>query len=1215
MSVKINVKQSGYLKLQFILIVLIGVFHSCTLSASKTTVYGLIVNYIENPIGIENNGIVFGWKMDSKTIGQSQESYQIVVSNESGNEIWDSGQVSSDLSVAIPYSGPELDLETQYYWDVTISCSNGELAKSEKAYFETGTDFGNASWIYYKPTIQNCFDNDYRIKVTPTIQKDGFTLYFGIKNEENRFVWNFSGNTLTASKETQTGAIELGKANLNGIVSQNVPFDLTITVTDKTITTSINDKEVNRINHSFPIEKPYVGLMASAAQTDSRTRTVTNPAQSAIFKNLTITIDGVSEKVEESTISLVVPETQQSTGGFPGTRGGPQGETFFQKEYKGELVEYLEESTAMPLFRTEQALNGDVKSARLYITSLGIFDAFINGKEVMQTKDDGTLLDDVFSPGWTNYNDYIYYRTYDVTNYLNDESVAIGAEVGTGWYAGIIGREYYGEIGASGVNELSLLAKLVINYTDGSQDVISTNTEDWVASEDGAILSNDFFSGEVYDARLESNVKGWNTTGFDASNWSKVSKLDYNPILVGGDENTAYMLEELRISPKASEETFIYDPENIDFSSGLTYGEVVPVNVDPQKEIKLEKGKRLMIDIGQNIAGVSGISVSGPAGTMVKLAGAEMLNDGKDNSNVPNGGGSCGPKGTLYWTGLTRARETDENWYTDTYYLNDEAIQDYRASFTFHGFRYLEISTDEDIVIHSIYAQPITSVQKQTGNIVTNNEDVNRLFLNTLWSQMGNHITIPTDCPNRSERLGWSGDIVVFAETALYNFDAFNFMKNYMDIAVNYNDNNAGKFGTTMPGASNGDAVSSGGFGGGSTNAGWTDVGIILTWALYQQTGDISVLEENYDMLAEYMDGIMEEGLKAGFGDWVALQTTSGDFMAGVYQAYDAIIMSKMAEAVGNSSDSKKYMGEYERMRDFLAERYVDEDANLLSVTADNVTGGGFMGTGIIQDNSQTSILWALKMGLYNSEDEKEIFIKNLLANIDNVGGSVRNGQGEKTLSTGFLGVNVLLPVLSENGLTNTAYDLLLQNEQPSWLYEVEQGATTTWERWNAYSDVNSFESNGMNSFNHYAYGAVAEWMFEYMAGIQKNEINPGFKNIILQPTLDNGNQNNDQERITEVDGEYDSYYGKIVSSWTSNEGHLKTYKTVIPSNTTATLYLPTSGVLIDNFEFISGVTFVGLTDRNGNKVAEFELASGGYQFEVENGSLSVEIIDGYTTD
>ncbi len=1182
-----------------------------------TRITDLTVNYSEDPIGIEKDGMLFSWKMKSDVVGMSQKEYQIVVTNDKDVEIWNSGLVTSNLSVAIPYEGPELSLETGYHWIVSVTCSDDKVITSKKAYFETGTSFKDAEWIYYEPVVENCFKNSMSIKVKPTIIENGFTLYFGIKNDDNRFAWSFTKTSLVATKINPVGNVQLDNVELASIVKEKVPFDLIITAEDKKITTLINGKEISIINNEYPIERPYVGLFVAQEQTDFRTRRIVSPAQSAKFDNLILTVDDNSEQIGESSFTLTPPKPNPADrGGFrPGA--APGGVTFIQQEFNGKPVEYLEESTVMPLFRTEKELAGKVKSARLYISSLGIFDAFLNGKEVMQVTKEGKVLDDIFSPGWTNYNDYIYYRTYDVTDYLDGKKVAIGARVGNGWYAGLIGREYYGDIGKKGENELSIIAKLVVDYADGTQEIITTNTDDWSVSVDGPVLMNDLFIGEIYDARLEKNVEGWKEINFDASNWSKVSKLqNYNPNLIGGNENTAYMLEELRIIPKSSEDTYIFDPENIDFSTGLDYGQVITETVDPGKDIKLEKGKKLMVDLGQNIAGVTGISVSGPEGTQIRLQGAEMLNDGKKNPNKARGAGSCGPKGTLYLTGLTRAREYENDWYTDVYYLNDQEVQDYRASFTFHGYRYLEITTDNDIVIHNIYAQPMTSVTKQTGIIETNNETVNRLFKNTLWSQMTNHITIPTDCPNRSERLGWSGDITVFAETALYNFDAFNFMNNYMEIASNYVGNNDGKFGSTMPGPSEGAGGSEGGFFGGRTNAGWTDVGIILTWALYLQTGDIAVLEENYDLLAAYMDELIEEGLRAGYGDWVALQTTSGVFMAGVYQAYDAVLMSKIAEAVGKKSDAEKYKAEYERMRGLLYKKYVDDNANLLSVTADNITSGGFMGTGIIQDNSQTSILWALKMGLYNSEEEKEIFIKNLIENIDNVEGKVRAGQGEKTLSTGFLGVNVLLPVLTENGLANTAYDLLLQDEQPSWLYEVNQGATTTWERWNAYSHINSFEDNGMNSFNHYAYGAVGEWMFEYMAGIQKDDETPGFKNIILQPTIDRGSAYNDQPRIKEVSGEYESYYGKIKSGWISDENNLKYYEAIVPPNTTATLYLPLDEVITENscnlFNDIKGVTFSGITKRNGIEAAEFHLLSGGYKFEIENENLVAKLLEGY---
>jgi alpha-L-rhamnosidase len=712
--------------------------------------------------------------------------------------------------------------------------------------------------------------------------------------------------------------------------------------------------------------------------------------------------------------------------------------------------------------------------------------------------------------------------------------------------------------------------------------------------------------GEVYDARLEAKVKNWNKLGFNDSNWKPVSKLDFTTRLIGGDENTAYLSEDLRIKPKTTNDTYIYDPEKVNFTSGLKFGEVIPEKVNPAKEIKLAKGKKLMIDLEQNIAGLAGLSVSGKTGTRITMRGAEMLNDGKNNPKVEKGG-SCGPKGTLYWTGLSRGRSSEDNWYTDVYYMNDEPVQNYRASFTFHGFRYLEIYADNDIVLQHVYAQPITSVLKQAGKIATNNKNVNQLFSNILWSQMGNHITIPTDCPNRSERLGWSGDIVVFGETALYNFDEVNFMNNYMDISANYAKNNGGHLGTTMPGMNSGQ---------GSTNAGWTDVGITLAWALYQQTGDISILEKNYALLSNYMNMVIKDGLKPGYGDWVALQATSATYMAGAYQMYDAFLMAKIANILGRFDDGTKFTAEYERMKKVLGDKYVDVQGNVLSVSADKVQRGGFLQPDILLDNSQTSILWALKLGLNKSETEKNVFIKNLLKNIDNEGGKERSNATGKTLSTGFLGINVFLPTLTENGLNNSAYDLLLQDKMPSWLYEVKNNATTTWERWNAYSTETSFEDYGMNSFNHYAYGAVGEWMYEYMLGIQKDEANPGFKNVILQPTPDFGKSYNDQARISQVDGSYDSYYGTIKSSWKTDGTNLNNYETVIPANTTATLYLPVNQLTSENVEStlknIQGLNFIGITQKNGLKVAEIKLKSGGYNFEFEGGKLVANLLNGY---
>jgi hypothetical protein len=394
------------------------------------------------------------------------------------------------------------------------------------------------------------------VSTSANILHGGFALYFGIKNDSNRFVWNFTDKLLTAGKVNTGGTAWLDTADLSSLVQLNTPFDLKVSVTGKSITTSINGNPVSEIENKYALESPYIGLMVTGAQVDRRTGEVRSPAQSATFGNLMINVDGYTENIGEATFTLTPPENAQpqAQGGFGSAPAA--GNAFMQTTYRGEPVKYYPESTLMPIFRTEKALRGQVASARLYISSLGIYDAYINGREVMMETADGKPLDDVFSPGWTNYNDYIYYRTYDVTDYIDGRNVVLGAKVGNGWYAGFIGRQYYGKIGEDHLNDLALLAKLVIKYTDGSSDVVVTNTTDWKASDKGPILLNDFFYGEIYDSCLESAVDGWNKTGFNASDWGKVSRLDYSAKLIGGNENTAYMLEGDRIFPVDSKENF-----------------------------------------------------------------------------------------------------------------------------------------------------------------------------------------------------------------------------------------------------------------------------------------------------------------------------------------------------------------------------------------------------------------------------------------------------------------------------------------------------------------------------------------------------------------------------------------------------------------------------------------------------------------------------------
>jgi alpha-L-rhamnosidase len=426
-------------------------------------------------------------------------------------------------------------------------------------------------------------------------------------------------------------------------------------------------------------------------------------------------------------------------------------------------------------------------------------------------------------------------------------------------------------------------------------------------------------------------------------------------------------------------------------------------------------------------------------------------------------------------------------------------------------------------------------------------------------------------------------------------------LNNYVEILRDYAKNNNGYIADYLPTVNKTT----------TTNAGWSDVIITLPWDIYMHTGDISILKETYGIMKEYMANVMEKGMNARYGDWVAMQGTAPQFMSAMYHALDASRMSQIATVLGHSNDAEMYSAESERVIDLAKAKYVDENDNILSVSADNFSRAFLIN--LFKDNSQTSILYALKMGLYDSEEQRQKFIENLLVNIENKDRTERSNAAENTLSTGFLGVNELLPVLTENELSTKAYDLLLQDEMPSWLNTVKLGATTTWERWNAYTSEYGFDDAGMNSFNHYAYGSVVEWMVENMAGIQKDEQNPGFKHIILQPTMDTGDQYNDQERINSVKAKFDSYYGKIESKWTSNKGELNTYEVVVPANTSATLYLPIGNATVN--QEIPGVKYKGSLDRFGIKVAQFELESGGYKFSVNKGKLSGELMDGFIAE
>lgn len=828
-------------------------------------------------------------------------------------------------------------------------------------------------------------------------------------------------------------------------------------------------------------------------------------------------------------------------------------------------------SPGAPMLRMCTKLSGKVKAARLYITSLGVYKAYLNGAALGIPDENGSLVYELLTPGWSNYDTTVHYMTYDVTGYLEKHDyVTVGVILGNGWYNGRISRgsPYYCAEG----NDLALLAKLMITFEDHSTRVIVTDTESgWKSTDNGPVRENDIYDGETYDATRE--MAGWDKEAFDDSNWNRVKEHDFtmkfpNLRVTSYRGNTARILDDLDQAPKDG-----------------------PPSV--------HSGKPAVYDLGQNMVGVPRITVKGKAGTQIRLRFGEMLNDDSK--------GADGPPGTVYFANLRTAKQTC--LYTLKGSANGEI---YQPSLTFFGFRYVEITViteGSSIEVLELTGKVASSMTRQLGSIETSDRDINKLFSNILWGHRGNYLWVPTDCPQRDERLGWTGDTQLFANTALYNGDCIPFLESFMDTLVDSQEiygYDQASFTSTAPGCKHANFNSFALEGKGPVGqSGWADIGIILPWTVWQMTGDSTIIEEHYDSMVNYMSwmySITGETYKGpgSIGDWLGLQGTGNQFMSDVYYAYDALLMSAMAGALRRVEDAARYGLLYRKIKAAFITRYISRDqhgallvkSSILENPDDLFEDGIAVYRSVKEDNTQTALLWCLKLGLYEDAGQRQELIELLGENIKNTPAfkaahpdSTRVHYGEYTLSIGFLGVNIIAPVLTDCGLSELAYALLLQEEMPSWLYSVKNGATTVWERWNSYSVETGFGNVGMNSFNHYSYGAIAEWMYQYMAGIANDPDVPGFKHILLKPTPDK------HKRITKVKGSFESVYGTIVSHW-EWEKDVFTYEVVVPANTTATIYVPA--------EAESDIRADGLLKpvKVADGRAVYQVGSGRYTFE-----------------
>ena len=672
--------------------------------------------------------------------------------------------------------------------------------------------------------------------------------------------------------------------------------------------------------------------------------------------------------------------------------------------------------------------------------------------------------------------------------------------LGSGWYRGYLAWENNKNVYG---NKTGLLLQLEIKYSDGSSATIVSD-HSWKSST-GSIIYSEIYNGETIDARLDKT--GWAMSGYDDSKWSNVHVADYSLSNLIAEYN----------EPIKKHETF-----------------------KPLKIFTTPKGEKV-IDFGQNLTGWVIMKIKGNAGDKIIMKHAEVLD--KD--------------GNFYTINLRAAKATD------TYILKGGAEETFEPHFTFHGFRYIKVEGySGELSVDNFTAVALYSDMKKTGSFVSSNPLINQLQHNIQWGQKGNFLDVPTDCPQRDERLGWTGDAQVFSRTATFNMGVNNFFDKWMkDVAADQFENGAVPH--VVPNVL---GKNDGG------SAGWADVSTIVPWNMWLAYADKKILEAQYASMKAwvgYMTGKSTNDLwNTGnhFGDWLYYidgGSTDNYLIAQCFYAHSIQLVINTAKVLGNGSDVKIYTDLLQKIKDAFGKEYMTANGRLIS-------------------NTQTAYVLALSFDML-PENLRERAAERLVENIK---------QFDNHLTTGFLGTPYLCDVLTRFGYTDIAYKLLMQKTYPSWLYPVTMGATTIWERWDGIKSDSTFEDAGMNSFNHYAYGCIGDWMYRVVAGIDTYDDAPGYKHIKIFPHTDTS--------LTMAGADLQTYYGNISSHWKTENNNLM-LDVEVPGNTTATVYLPATSAdnITESGKLLSSETMIKISVRD-ERYIELQIGSGVYHFVVK---------------
>ena len=758
-----------------------------------------------------------------------------------------------------------------------------------------------------------------------------------------------------------------------------------------------------------------------------------------------------------------------------------------------------------------------VSRALWMTTGLGVYELYVNGKPVG---------DEILKPGFTHPEKTRLSFTYDVTGLFDTASGAenvLSAQVTPGWWADkiVTPAGHDGMIG----RKCAFRGVLALYYSDGSTRLYGTDTENWKAGIAGPVTHAAIYDGEEYDARI--------APGFETPEKLGVPEIntEFHGDIFPSDGAEIYFRHDLALSPV---KTYVWqgvagEDENHFGRVVLKreYGAGEPIVVNP--------GENLVVDFGQNCSAVPVFVFNAAEGTELNCVTAELLNDGNGSKER----GMDGPEGSVHRQNL---RIPDTGMKLKYTFANSPEDVCYTPRYTFFGYRYVSINVTDKVVIKSIKSLPVTSISSdmEIGKIETGNELVNKLISNTIWGQRSNYLSVPTDCPQRNERLGWTADTQVFTETGSFFANTTSFFHKWMRDLID-SQGEKGGFPGVAPLSQYGNEM---------TRLGWSDAGIIVPWSIWKQFGDTEIVEQSWKSMEKYMNHInetrydhnalIEENGNYQWADWLSyepLESCGGgafgpdgplpeaveywNYLSASYWLLDAGMMRDMA--IGTGRDASRYETMTRDAKTYIRERFFDEN--------------GKFKTDIL-NTMQTPALFALKNNILDGA-AKEAMIGRLRENFAEHG---------NCLQTGFLGTSILMPTLSENGMSDIAWELLFQRKNPSWIYSIDNGATTIWERWNSYMIDKGMGPKGMNSFNHYAYGVVCEWIWETAAGIASDPANPGFRHIIMKPVPD--------KRLGYLKAEYHSASGVIRSAW-KYEGDNWIWEFSVPDGCTATVTLP----------------------------------------------------------